>query len=88
MEARDKLEVVLDKLTDDQVRILTRLAEILVEEQRADPMHDMTDVHTRYDQFKSWCNDSGLDLSGVDAWVTETRQAAARASMPPASAAK
>ena len=77
MEERDKLAVALDKLTEDQVRILTRLAEYIAEEQRADPLHDAVDVGVRTEQFKQWCASNNLDLAGVDVWVQETRRAAA-----------
>ena len=82
MDERDKLLAMLDKLTDDQIRILTRLAQIIAEEQQADPLHDTTDVRVRYDQFKQWCAANNLELGGVEAWVEETRQAAARAAGP------
>ena len=84
MDERDKLLTVLDKLTDDQIRILTRLDQIIAEEQQADPLHDTTDVRARYEQFKQWCAANNLELGGVEAWVKETRQAAARAAAPAA----
>ena len=76
MEERDKLAVALDKLTEDQVRILTRLAEYIAEEQRADPLHDAVDVGVRTEQFRQWCAANSLDLAGVDAWAREARRAA------------
>ena len=82
MDERDKLLAALDKLTDDQIRILTRLAQIIAEEQQADPLHDTTDVRARYEVFQRWCAANNLDLGGVDAWIKDTRQAAARAAGP------
>ena len=75
MDERDQLERALDKLTSDQVRILARFAEIIAEEQQADPMHDPGDVRVRFEQFKQWCAANDLDLAGVDAWVQESRRA-------------
>lgn len=79
MDERDQLERALDKLTSDQVRILARFAEIIAEEQKADPMHDTGDVRVRFEQFKQWCAANDLDLAGVEAWVQESRRASARA---------
>jgi hypothetical protein len=79
MDERDQLNTVLDKLTSDQARMLARFAAILLEEQKADPMHDTADVRVRFEQFKQWCAANNLDLAGVDAWVQESRRAAARA---------
>ncbi len=79
MDERDKLAAVLDKLDGDHVRMLARFAEIMAEEQKADPIHDMTDVRVRYEQFTRWCAANGLDLAAVEAWVQESRRAKERA---------
>ncbi len=79
MDERDLLTAAVDKLTSDQVRILARLAEIIAEEQKADPMHDTGDVAARYEQFKRWCAVNNLDLAGVEAWIQESRRAASHA---------
>jgi hypothetical protein len=75
MDERDKLTAVLDKLSSDDIRLLARFAQILIEEDKADPIHDPTDFHERYTQFKVWCESNNLDLAAVDAWVEETRRA-------------
>ncbi|MGH2592784.1 MAG: hypothetical protein ACRDGG_04665 [Anaerolineae bacterium] len=79
MDERDQLERALDKLTNDQVRILARFAEIIAEEQKADPMHDTGDAGVRFEQFKQWCAVNDLDLAGVEAWIQESRRASASA---------
>lgn len=79
MDERDQLNIVLDKLTSDQTRLLARFAAILLEEQKADPMHDTGDARARLEQFKQWCAANNLDLAGVEAWIQESRRAAARA---------
>ncbi len=78
MDTRDKLAAALDKLNDDQIRILTRLAEIIAEEQQADPLHDKVDIHVRYEQFAQWCAANNLDLTGVERWIQESRRAGGR----------
>jgi hypothetical protein len=84
MDERDKLTAAIDKLDTDSTRILARFAEIMAEEQKADPIHDTTDVHLRYEQFKRWCAANSLDLAAVEAWVIESRRADERASVPQA----
>ncbi|HLF27008.1 MAG TPA: hypothetical protein VJG32_11780 [Anaerolineae bacterium] len=79
MDERDRLLMVVDKLGSDQLRILARFAEIIAEEQQADPMHDTSDVRTRYEQFKQWCSANSLDLDTVEAWVHESRRVRGRA---------
>ncbi len=79
MDERDKLTAALDKLGSDQVRILARLAEIIAEEQRADPMHDTGDVRERYEEFRQWCAANSLDLDAVEVWAQEARRAHERA---------
>jgi hypothetical protein len=78
MQERDKLTTMLDKLNENQLRIVMRLAEAMAEEERADPMHDAGDVRMRYAQFKRWCDDRSLDLNGIEAWIEESRKIAAR----------
>ena len=85
MDDRETLAAVLDKLKSDDIRLLARFAQILIEEDKADPIHDPTDLRERYAQFKSWCESNNLDLAGVDAWVEETRQAGDNADAPRAS---
>ncbi|HKZ82988.1 MAG TPA: hypothetical protein VJ793_04950 [Anaerolineae bacterium] len=82
MDDRDKLTAVLDKLNSDDIRLLARFAQIMIEEDKADPIHDPTDLRERYAQFKMWCESNSLDLAAVDAWVEETRQADDRAAAP------
>jgi hypothetical protein len=82
MDERDKLMAILDKLNSDDIRLLARFAQIMIEEDKADPIHDPTDLGERYEQFKKWCESNNLDLAAVDAWVEETRQADDRAADP------
>lgn len=82
MDERDKLTHVMDKLGNEQLRLLTRFAEIMAEQQKADPMYDTGDIRVRYAEFKRWCDANSLDLAAVDAWVRETRQANDRAAAP------
>lgn len=80
MDERDKLTAAVDKLDSDSTRMLARFAEIMAEENRADPIRDTTDVRVRYEQFKRWCAANSLDLAAVEAWVNESRRANERAS--------
>ena len=82
MDDRDRLTAVLDKLNSDDIRLLARFAQIMIEEDKADPLHDPADVRERYAQFEKWCESNQLDLATVEAWVEETRQAGDRAVTP------
>jgi len=83
MDERDKLTLALDKLDGDHIRMLARFAEIMAEEWQADPIHDMTDVRVRHEQFMRWCAANGLDLAAVEAWAQESRGAQERAAATP-----
>ena len=74
MQEHEKLATVLGKLNKTQMRMLTRVAEVLVEENRADPLHDDGDVRARYAQFKRWCDAHQLDPHSVESWIEESRQ--------------
>jgi hypothetical protein len=78
MDERDKLTTTLDKLDSDHIHLLARFAEILAEENKADPIHDQTDVRVRYEQFKRWCAANSIDLAAVEAWAQSTRNADGR----------
>jgi hypothetical protein len=82
MDERDKLTAVLEKLDNDSARMLARFAEIMIEEQKADPMHDTTDVRVRFEQFKQWCLANNLDLAAVEAWAQDARRAKEQAAAP------
>jgi len=79
MDERDKLTAAIDKLDSDSTRMLARFAEIMAEENKADPIHDTTDVRVRYEQFKRWCDANSLDLASVEAWIKESHHANERA---------
>jgi len=76
MDERDLLVAALDKLAPEQVRMLAHFAEIIVADQKADPIHDTTDARARYDQFKKWCAANSIDLAGVEIWIQESRRVA------------
>jgi len=82
MDDRERLTTALDKLNSEALRLLARFAQIMIEEDRADPLHDPADAGERSAQFKKWCESNQLDLAAVDAWVEETRQAGDRAAAP------
>jgi len=86
MDERDKLTAALDKLGADQLRLLARFAEIMAEEQKADPMHDVGDPRARFEQFKKWCAAINLDLAAVEAWMQEAWASSERAAAPPSRA--
>lgn len=78
MRERDKFTTVLDKLNENQLRILMSLAEAMLEENQEDPMRDTDDVRVRYAQFRRWCDARSLDLNGIEAWIEESRKPVAR----------
>ena len=79
MDDRDILASAMDKLGNEQLHLLARFAEVLAEQDRADPMYDTSDVRVRFAEFKQWCDANSLDLAAVETWAQETRQANERA---------
>lgn len=77
MEERDKLRNVLDKLGDDQIRMLTGLAEVLLEENQVDSTADTGDIGQRYAEFKRWCETIDFDLASLETWLEESPNAKA-----------
>ena len=76
MEDTDKLMGVVQRMSQAQLRQLTRYAEFLMLEDEPDDLRDRTDVRARYANFKELCAGWNVDLGAVESWAKESGGAA------------
>jgi hypothetical protein len=72
MEDTDKLMGIAQRMSQSQLRQLTRFAEFLMMEDDPDDLRDRTDVRARYANFKELCTTWNVDLGAVESWAKET----------------